>query len=134
MNEKHLLDAHVVGVDVLRVLVKVVVEVDHFLVSLVQVGLVLQVQVVPGILELANLILNHVEVLVHQTCVLLVGLRNVLYGLGKLTLVLDVAVRLVLHVPQPLLYQSALRTRPGDLVLLLVEVFRPLGLHRSEIL
>lgn len=97
-NKKHLLDAHVVGVDLLGVSrFQVFVEVDHLLISLVQLVLVLAIQELPRVLEAVDLVFDFVQLEPHSVSVCVMHFGYFIQALLKLFLAVHRLLASALH-------------------------------------
>lgn len=134
LDEEDLLDAHVVRIDLVRrCVLNVFVKIDHLFDSVVQLSLVPAVQVVSGVLQLAHLRLDLVELLVHLDGVLVIRLSDGVQALLELLLVLVIQDALVLHVLEPPFDEPGLAPLPLVGALLVVKALIPLSLDLLEV-
>ena len=123
-----------VGELLLITIVQIIVEVEHLFVRLVELGLVVRIEIVLREFELADLVLDFVELLVDQVRIDVVLLRDVLDALLEITLILHYYLALVLVVLQLPLVYPVLTLLPLVHLLLVLVVVREHLLHHLKVL
>lgn len=123
-----------VGELLLVAIVQIIVEVKHLFVRLVKLRLVVRIEIVLREFELADLVLDFVELLIDQVRVDVVLLRDVFDALLEVALILHYYLALVLVVLQPPFVDPVLALLPLMHLLLVLVVVGEHLLHHFEVL